>query len=52
MDAARASVLSFFEGIADAMLTLVRWIILLAPIGVFSLVLPLAARCKRREGGV
>ncbi|HEX8790896.1 MAG TPA: cation:dicarboxylase symporter family transporter [Polyangiaceae bacterium] len=40
----RETVLSFFRGIADAMLTLVRWIILLAPVGVFALVLPLASR--------
>ena len=45
MDGApRATVLSFFRGIADAMLTLVRWIILLAPVGVFALVPPLASR--------
>ncbi len=42
--APRAAVLSFFRGIADAMLLLVRWIILLAPVGVFALVLPLASR--------
>jgi proton glutamate symport protein len=37
-------VLAFFSGLSEAMLLLVRWIILLAPIGVFALVLPLAAR--------
>ncbi len=42
--AGRDTVLAFFSGIAEAMLVLVRWIILLAPIGVFALVLPLAAR--------
>jgi Na+/H+-dicarboxylate symporter len=42
--AGRQPVLAFFSGLADAMLVLVRWIILLAPIGVFALVLPLAAR--------
>ena len=40
----RDPVLAFFNGLADAMLVLVRWIIALAPIGVFALVLPLAAR--------
>lgn len=40
---ARAAMLGFFGALADAMLTLVRWVILLAPIGVFALVLPLAA---------
>ncbi|HYM61766.1 MAG TPA: dicarboxylate/amino acid:cation symporter [Thermoanaerobaculia bacterium] len=40
---ARATLLGFFQALADAMLTLVRWIVMLAPIGVFALVLPLAA---------
>jgi Na+/H+-dicarboxylate symporter len=41
---ARATLLAFFQAVSDAMLTLVRWIVLLAPIGVFALLLPLAAR--------
>ena len=41
---ARAAMLGFFGALADAMLMLVRWVIALAPIGVFALVLPLAAR--------
>ena len=41
---ARAAMLGFFAALADAMLMLVRWVIALAPIGVFALVLPLAAR--------
>ncbi|HEY2030676.1 MAG TPA: cation:dicarboxylase symporter family transporter [Myxococcales bacterium] len=40
----REPVLGFFSGLAEAMLVLVRWIIALAPAGVFALVLPLAAR--------
>src|SRR5450759_2124616 len=40
---ARAALLTFFRALADAMLVMVRWIVLLAPIGVFALVLPLAA---------
>ena len=40
---ARAAMLGFFGALADAMLMLVRWVISLAPIGVFALVLPLAA---------
>jgi len=40
----RAALVAFFAAVADAMLVLVRWIILLAPIGVFALVLPVAAR--------
>jgi len=41
--AARATLVNFFQALAEAMLTLVRWIILAAPLGVFALVLPLAA---------
>jgi Na+/H+-dicarboxylate symporter len=45
LDAARrAPVVAFFQGVADAMLVLVRWILALAPIGVFALALPLATR--------
>jgi proton glutamate symport protein len=40
----RATLTGFFGAVAEAMLVLVRWIILLAPIGVFALVFPLAAR--------
>jgi Na+/H+-dicarboxylate symporter len=40
----RAGVVSFFRGLADAMMVLVRWVIALAPIGVFALAAPLAAR--------
>ena len=38
----RMPLLNFFRALGDAMLMLVRWIIMLAPIGVFALVLPLA----------
>src|SRR4051812_17875191 len=40
----RATLLGVFRALADAMLTLVHWIIVVAPIGVFALVLPVAAR--------
>lgn len=40
----RRPVIGFFEGVADAMLVLVRWVLALAPIGVFALAVPLAAR--------
>lgn len=40
----RERLVGFFEALRDAMLLLVRWVIALAPIGVFALVLPLAAR--------
>lgn len=38
----RMTLLAFFRALGDAMLLLVKWIIVLAPIGVFALVLPLA----------
>jgi len=40
----REAVVGFFRALGDAMLTLVRWVVLAAPIGVFTLVLPLASR--------
>jgi Na+/H+-dicarboxylate symporter len=40
----RDPVVRFFRGVAEAMLTLVRWILVLAPLGVFALSLPLVAR--------
>jgi Na+/H+-dicarboxylate symporter len=42
--AARQTLLGFFQGLSAAMLVMVRWIVALAPIGVFALVLPLAAK--------
>jgi Na+/H+-dicarboxylate symporter len=38
----RETLIQFFRALGDAMLVLVRWVILMAPIGVFTLVLPLA----------
>jgi Na+/H+-dicarboxylate symporter len=43
-DATRSSVVTLFRGVADAMLVLVRWLLVVAPIGVFALTLPLVAR--------
>src|ERR1019366_6001839 len=40
---ARETLLGFFRALRDAMLVLVHWIVALAPIGVFALLLPLAA---------
>jgi Na+/H+-dicarboxylate symporter len=40
----RDPVVGFFRGIAEAMLRLVRWVLVLAPLGVFALSLPLVAR--------
>lgn len=36
--------ISFFRAIADTMIVIVRWMLLVAPIGVFALAVPLAAR--------
>jgi len=41
--ASRATMVGFFKALGDALLVLVRWVIAAAPIGVFGLVLPLAA---------
>jgi Na+/H+-dicarboxylate symporter len=41
---ARDTLLRLFQALGEAMLVLVRWVIAVAPIGVFALVLPLAAR--------
>ncbi len=40
----RDAVVTFFQGVSDAMLVIVRTIIDLAPIGVFALMLPVASR--------
>jgi Na+/H+-dicarboxylate symporter len=40
----RATLLAFFRAVSEAMLTLVRWVIGLAPIGVFALMFSLTAR--------
>lgn len=41
---AREPLLGFFRGLSAAMLVMVRWVVALAPIGVFALLLPLAAQ--------
>lgn len=40
----RDSLVALFDGVAQASLQLVRWVLETAPIGVFALTLPLAAR--------
>jgi proton glutamate symport protein len=40
----RLTATAFFRGIADAMLVIVGWVLALAPIGVFALAVPLAAK--------
>jgi Na+/H+-dicarboxylate symporter len=43
-EASRQTLVGFFRAFSEAMLVLVRWVVALAPVGVFALVLPLAAR--------
>ena len=43
-DEARASQIRLFRGISDAMLKMVRWVLLVAPIGIFALALVLGTR--------
>ena len=40
----RAPVVGFFAGLGEAMMVLVGWVIRLAPLGVFALAAPIAAR--------
>ena len=47
----RKTLLDFFHAIGDAMLTLVRWVIQAAPVGVFALALALAARLGASAAG-
>jgi proton glutamate symport protein len=48
---ARTTLVGFFQALGDAMLTLVHWIVLLAPVGVFALVVPLAAHAGTALAG-
>jgi Na+/H+-dicarboxylate symporter len=48
--AARTALVGFFQALGDAMLILVRWV-LAAPIGIFALVLPLAAHAGAALAG-
>ena len=47
----REALTGFFRAFSEAMLTLVRWVILVAPIGVFALVLPMAAHAGAAVAG-
>ncbi|HSP17086.1 MAG TPA: cation:dicarboxylase symporter family transporter [Thermoanaerobaculia bacterium] len=47
----RATLVGFFQAMGDALLTLVRWIILAAPVGVFALLLPLSAHAGAAVAG-
>jgi Na+/H+-dicarboxylate symporter len=48
---ARETLLNFFHAIGDAMLTLVRWVVQAAPVGVFALALSLSARVGASVAG-
>jgi Na+/H+-dicarboxylate symporter len=47
----KAPVIAFFQGLGDAALAVVRWVLQLAPIGVFALALPLATRMGASAAG-
>ena len=47
----RATIVGFFHAVGEAMLILVRWVILAAPIGVFALMLPLTAHAGANAAG-
>ena len=49
--ASRETLTNFFRAFSEAMLILVHWIILAAPIGVFALVLPLAVHAGTALAG-
>ncbi len=40
----RQGLVDLFQAVADAMLVLVRWVLAVAPVGIFALAAPLAAR--------
>ena len=47
----RDAVFRMFQGVADAMLVLVGWVLRFAPLGVFALAIPLAARMGLAAAG-
>ena len=47
----RDPVVEFFHGLGDAALSVVRWVLQLAPLGVFALALPLATRMGASAAG-
>jgi Na+/H+-dicarboxylate symporter len=40
----RSPVIGFFRGVSDVMLVIVKWVLAVAPLGVFALAVPLAAK--------
>lgn len=51
-EARRASLLDFFQNIGDAMVTIVRWVLLAAPLGVFALGLGVGLRAGIGAAGI
>jgi Na+/H+-dicarboxylate symporter len=51
-DARRQSITEFFQNIGDAMVTIVRWVLLAAPIGVFALGLGVGLRAGIGAAGI
>jgi Na+/H+-dicarboxylate symporter len=49
--ATRRTIVGFFQAVSEVMLILVRWVILAAPVGVFALMLPLAAHAGGKLAG-
>ena len=49
--AARETLVGFFQALGVAMLILARWVILVAPLGIFALILPLAAHSGAAVAG-
>jgi hypothetical protein len=47
----RTPLLGFFQALGDTMLILVHWVILAAPLGIFAMVLPLAAHAGAALAG-
>src|SRR5215510_13916921 len=45
------TLVSFFRGVSEAMLVIVRWVLWLAPVGVFALMLPLTMRAGMKVVG-
>jgi proton glutamate symport protein len=43
-EASRRHIVLIFRGVAESMLVIVRWLLVVAPLGVFALTLPLVAR--------
>jgi proton glutamate symport protein len=41
----------FFQGVADAMATIIRWVVIVAPIGVFALAVSVGARLGAAAAG-